>query len=296
MEVQHHALTCEDGIRITLVQVTPSGAPIKANIVMVPGLFTNTAFWLSAKGKGLAAYLADQGFCCWLVKRRGLGEKVRRTKPAARLGLDEHVAFDLPAVQTFVADHNDNEIFWLGHSFGGVAIAKAFTHHLDPERAAGIVLLASQCEVGLRSLKAPTSWLLQSLAGIGGAFPSKRLGLGNCDEPPAAMRDACAWVRASRAPRHRIKVAPFFKGFSSIDLPLLALVGKGDRSDPPEGCARFVDKFGGTRTSFEVLGREAGFLEDYTHAGIVVSQQASQDVWPLIGKWIDDTYQATGSV
>lgn len=257
----------------------PEEMPVRGSVVLIPGLFTGINFWCSAKGVGLAAFLAENGYLCWLVERRGFAGMREQGDPAIRVGLQEHIQYDLPRLQTLVEQAHRGPVYWIGHSFGGVILAKALSRHLDQNKVAGAVLVASQVEVGLHTLVPPLSYVTRALAGWNGYLPVRRLGIGGFDEPDAAINDACDWVASARMN------VEFFEGFREVNTPILATVGTGDRSDPPEGCRLFLEKFGGHRKEFRLLGRHNGYSEDFSHAGIVVSKVAQREVWPMFIDW-----------
>ena len=159
--------------RITVVEAV--GVAQRAPIVMLPGMFTGRRFWLSERGIGLAAFLARRGYPAVIVQRRGLSDSPGCD---ARAGLEEHLAHDLPAVQATVTQRFGASAFWIGHSFGGVMGARAAATCLDASRIAGLVLFASQYEVGKRMLDWPGQLLTRGLARTLGYFPARAAGLG----------------------------------------------------------------------------------------------------------------------
>lgn len=268
-----------DGGRCRLTRAAADNTPTKAPMVMVSGMFTGRRFWLSDRQVGLAAYLARHGYPAYIVQRRGLSDS-----PAceARAGLNEHVEYDLPAVQRAVADHDDRPAFWIGHSFGGVMSALACGRHLDADRVAGLVLFASQFEVGKRMLDWPANRLTRGLARALGYFPARAAGLGPENEPVAAMADATRWVETGRRQRD------LRDALARIGQPVLALSGVADRVDPSVGCERFIGHFASTDKTFERAGKARGYRMDYDHPGIVVSKTAQREIWPRVVHWLDE--------
>lgn len=270
-------LRAADGGHFTLTRVPPEGAA-RGAVVYLPGMFSARGFWRSDRGIGLAAYLAADGFAGYIVERRELGAAPR---PAgARPGLEEHVRHDLPMVQALVAGERPGPVFWMGHSFGGVMAARAAATTLDASAVAGLVLFATQFEVGKSALDFPASLLTRGLARGLGRFPARRLGLGPENEPPAAIADAARWVAEGR------RRPDFRRTLNGITAPALAVVGAGDRIDPPAGCERFIGHFASADKRFVRAGTAEGFAADYDHPGIVVSRPAREEIWPLVADWL----------
>jgi predicted alpha/beta hydrolase len=272
-------LRAEDAGRFALTRVEPR-EPARGAVVCLPGMFSGRRFWISDRGVGLAAHLAAAGFAAYLVERREIGASPR---PAgARAGLDEHVRYDLPLVQSIVTRERQGPAFWMGHSFGGVMAARAAATSLDADAVAGLVLFATQFEVGKTPLAFPGNLFTRALAYGLGRFPARRLGLGPEDEPPAAIADAAHWVtRGRRRPEFRQTLA-------KITAPALAVVGAGDTVDPPAGCERFVGHFASTDKTFIRAGTDTGYSTDYDHPGIVVGKPAREEIWPLVLEWLKE--------
>lgn len=272
-----HRIAAADGGHCVLVEVAPLGLPT-AEVVLVPGMFTARGFWLSRKGIGLAAHLADAGMRCWILERRGMGAAAGQAE--CRLGLNEAERHDLPAAWAYVRQRSDAPAFIVGHSFGGVLAARALAGSLPPRACAGLVLFAAQCEVAKAPLHPPGSWLTGAIVALLGRLPARVAGLGPEDEPAAAIRDAIAWTTSAR------RDGEWLAGLAGLPVPQLAMAGAADRVDPPDGCGRFARRLAGTDARFELLGRAGGWGEDYDHAGMVVSTTARAEVWPFVAHWL----------
>lgn len=275
--VTDHIIAASDGGCCQLTQVRADGVDTIAPVVLVPGMFTGRRFWLSDKQIGLAAYLARQGYPAFIAQRRGLSDS-----PAchARAGLIDHVKYDLPAVQNAVFDAHAQPAFWIGHSFGGVMSALACARYLAPERVAGLVLFASQFEIGKHMLDWPANRLTRGLARLLGSFPARAAGLGPENEPVAALMDATHWVETGRRNDYLRNT------LTRITAPTLALSGAADTVDPSAGCKRFIGHFSSSDKIFEQAGEATGYSVDFDHPGIVVSKPAQAEVWPRVVEWL----------
>jgi len=275
--VDRQIVTAADGGYCTLTRVTPQGEIKRSPVVMLHGMFTDRRFWLSDKGVGLAAYLADHGHPVFIVQRRGLSDSPATDQ---RCGLEEHLRYDLPAVQALVAGEFDAPAFWLGHSFGGVTAARAVAETLNADQVAGLVLLASQFEVGKRALDWPGNLFTRALVRAIGYLPARAVGLGPVDEPAAAVADACRWVSEGR------REPTIRQSLQRITVPTLAISGAADAVDPTAGCEKLVAHLSSNHLRFVTAGLAQGFAQDYDHPGIVISKPAQAEIWPLIANWL----------
>ncbi len=271
-----------DGGRCALLRVSLPDQPAGVPLVMLPGMFSNRHFWLSPKGVGLAGFLCRAGYEPWLVERRGIG---LAKGSAGRLGLQEHIAQDLPRVQATVREHNPRPAFWFGHSFGGVMATLAAAETLDASQVAGLALFAAQCEVGKNGLTPPYNLFTRGIARLLGRFPARRFGMGPEDEAPAAIDDACRIVTVAQRDGSMVRrLAP-------LHCPVLGFGGGADHVDPPEGCQRFIGHMSSSDKTWVLLSRDQGYSQDYDHPGIVVARAAQDEVWPQVLRWLQSRHR-----
>jgi predicted alpha/beta hydrolase len=255
----------------------------RAAIVMMPGMFSNRRFYLSDKGIGLAAYLSELGFSCWIVERRGLGKA--GTDNSATNTLFNTYQHDLPAVQALLEQQRVGKAFYMGHSFGGVLNGMSVAHgYLKPEGVAGLVNLSSQLTVGKRLLNKPYSVLIYALTALLGYFPAKTLGMGPENESKQVMRDCCRFVDWAKGKQQKA----YWQGFAQVSCPILGIGSVGDTVDPMSGCEEFVSNMGSAEKTFIKLGKHFGHTRDYDHVGMLVSKDAQKEVWPLLSNWLID--------
>ena len=73
-----------------------------------------------------------------------------------------------------------------------------------------------------------------------------------------------------------------------ITTPILAVYAKGDTFiAPPEGCQRFINAFKNPKNKHLFCSKEDGFLENYNHSRILRSQNAKQEIFPKVLKWME---------
>ncbi len=278
VDIERLTLAGADGGQCLVTVCGPAGDG--APVVLMHGMFTDRRFWLSERGIGLAAYLAEHGHPVYILQRRGLSDGPDCV--GARLGLAEHMAHDIPAMAALVAERHGRPAFWIGHSFGGVTAARGLARHVAPDAIAGLVLLASQYEKAKRMLDWPGNLVTRGLARLRGRLPARAVGLGPVDEPAAAAIDACDWVARGR------RSSIIRDDLARLSCPVLAISGNADKVDPTPGCRAFVDATQSLDTTFMEAGTAHGYAQNYDHPGIVVSKDAQREIWPVIGDWLAD--------
>jgi pimeloyl-ACP methyl ester carboxylesterase len=259
----------------------------KQPIVLVHGSFTNRGFWLSSQGIGLARHLVESGFDVWLMEMRGHGLSPRNQAYKDNT-LEHYATTDVPAINEFVIEKTGLKPIWLGHSMGGVLISTAIAAGTLPEiQVAGIALLGTQIVRRRWYLQIP---LVTSLGKIWFSFNSemdgRKLKIGPENEPAGIAKEYLRWLGLLGRWRLKKNKTPLLAKWQGLDIPVLAMVGKNDQSDPAEYCKRFYELCGSTDKEFKLLAKEQGFSRDFGHVDMVVSKDAEKEVWPELSNWL----------
>jgi predicted alpha/beta hydrolase/uncharacterized protein YndB with AHSA1/START domain len=266
-------LSAPDGGRF---RVTRIGAGSGVPVVLVPGMFDNRRLYVWPGGGGLAATLAGAGFDPWIVERRGTGGVA--VPDGVRAGWDEAVRVDLPAVQGLVAAATARAAFWIGHSFGGVALARAVAETMRRSDVAGLVLVNAAVDIPLLANPLITATVRARM--WRGVFPARLLRLGPEDEPVAAFADAIAWGAAERAS------GSLSEALGAVDMPVLALTAPRDLLTPAARCARLAQSFTGPDRRVQSAARRHGFARNYSHESPLLDPAAATDVFPFVCDWL----------
>jgi pimeloyl-ACP methyl ester carboxylesterase len=256
-------------------------------VILVHGTFCERSFWISDKGLGLGPYLRRRGYDVWIPEVRGHGRSPRDRR-YRRWSAEDQMRFDLPAVQHLVRDLREVRAHWVGHSWGGVAILGAVgAGWLAEDAMQSAVVLGANITEGdewlKRRLPRAAAWgLLTAL----GRLPAPLFRLGPEPESRGYMLDFFRW-KGPRAEWRTAEGRSYWDGIRRANLPLLAFAAANDTSDPVPGCRFMFDAFGGRDKDWVLLGVEQGFSKDYGHVEMIVSKQASREVWPRIAEWLD---------
>lgn len=256
-------------------------------IVLVHGSFTNRGFWLSSQGIGLARHLVENGFDVWLMEMRGHGLSPRNQAYKDN-SLEHYALSDVPAINEFVIEKTGLKPVWLGHSMGGVLISTAIAAGTLPEmQVAGIALLGTQVVRKRWYLQIP---LMTSLGKLWFIFNSemdgRKLKIGPENEPAGIAKEYLRWLGLLGRWRLKQNKTPLLAKWKGLDIPLIAMVGKDDQSDPAKYCQRFYELCGSDEKVFKLLSKEEGFSRDFGHVDMVVSKDAAKEVWPELSNWL----------
>jgi oxygen-independent coproporphyrinogen-3 oxidase len=266
---------------LCLHEVPASVEEVAGNVLLAHGMYSNYRAC-----RGLAQYLARMGYHCWLLDSQGHGFSDAAAQP---VDFETQCLEDSEAALDFIESQSSQQWWWVGHSGGGLAMAMYLAR--NPARQAllqGMVTMASQAtDAGLHRSRRMTLRIIRLVINVLGVAPGKRLGLGPENESVRVMDQ---WLRWSLTGRWTgTDSFDYLAGLHNIQLPSLSLAAAADRFiAPASGCLRLHQHLGGTDKTYVLFGKADGYLEDYTHARLVSSRNASVDVWPLVGQWIKE--------
>lgn len=271
-------IRCADGVDLALRRVGPAdGVPV----VLTHGTFSNYRSCL-----GLANYLAGQGFACWLFDWRGHGDSGRN---GFAHSFDDVAAQDVPAILDAVSQRTGQAaLHWIGHSGGGLIVSMwaARNPELAQRRLRSLVLIGSQATAAGASLSHRLAilsydWMLRWRR----VAPSRAKSVGPEAESARLMRQWCQWNLRRRF--DSLSGFDYLTGLRGVELPVLGVAGSGDTFIAPvAGCEALVKAFGGTQAKLELFGLKNGAREDYSHNRLLLSRNASLEIWPRIAQWL----------
>lgn len=281
-----HQVLTGDGVRIALHELGRAPGP---RILLVPGTFSNSTFWLGTRGTGFARELVKGGFRALSLDPRGHGASQR---PAAgqRWTFEDWARWDVPAAIRWAARNGaegeaPTALWAIGHSAGGASLltALAADSSLRP-LVAGVVIVATPVP-WLQGFRWMVSRVARAMARVLGRFPARALDLGPEDELSGVM---VQWMTWNIEGHWRGTDGTDYEALlSGLDMPALFIAGQGDRVEaPPRAVRALHDLVGSSDRTFLLCGRETGFSEDFDHAGLVVSRAARAEVWPRIVGWL----------
>lgn len=276
--MKQHFITNESGTRLCLHQVEATGTSA-GTVILAHGMFSNYRAC-----KGLASYLATLNYDCLLLDFQGHGFSHQANQSA---DLESMWLEDTKAALDFAYKLSDAPVCWIGHSGGGLAILMYLAHYPHHQnRLAGIVTLASQAtDAGLiwnhRIFLQAARFILRVVR----VAPGKVTGLGPENEQAHVLDQ---WIRWNISKQWLSGSGfDYLTRMADIRIPILGIAGVADKFIAPlSGCKKLYGSLGSEDKMFLLAGTEFGFLEDYTHARLISSHNASTDIWPLIGKWL----------
>jgi predicted alpha/beta hydrolase len=283
------SLHAHDGVRLAAHRIGPAGG---MPAVLLPGTFSNARFWLGTRDIGFARDLAGRGYHAWCLDPRGHGGSQRLAR-GDRWTFDQWGRADARALIIAASEEAGRPVFAVGHSAGGASLLAALAAEpaLRP-RVAAMVIVATPLP-WLQPWRRAAARSLRALTAVTRSFPARLLRLGPEDEPAGVMRQWLDWNLERRWTGD--DGTDYVARFHEVHVPVLGIVGAGDRSwSPPAACSALIDMLGSADRSFSVFGTDTGFSRDFGHVDIIAGRAARAEVWPQVMDWADARVRGSG--
>lgn len=299
--------TTDDGWSLEVRHYVGDGPPV----LLVHGMGANHYNWDYRPENSLADYLVAEGWDVWVPELRGDPGSVGPTRRArAEFDFDAHALHDLPTAVDIVLDETGAEqLYWIGHSMGGMLLYTALSQY--PERIRAGVAVCSP------STFTATRRRLWSLRAVGWAFggrgrvharawarasmvfgrwspvvrriaepdhveASMARGLVRhalVDLPHPMVRQGAEWMRSGSFTLR--DGSPWVR---PVDVPLLVMGAPGDRIVAEPDVAATCDVY--PDCTYRELSVAGGFSGEYGHVDPLVGSTARDEVYPVISSWL----------
>ena len=234
---------------------------------------------------GIASYLTDKGFTCWIMEWRNHGESSRSEK---EFNFETIAKYDIKSTFDFLFNNqNLKNIDCLTHSGGGIILTMFLINNpIYNLKINSITLFGVQAFGAGDKLSNRIKILLSKyLAALLGKVPSKTAGSTEQSESYYTMKQWFDW----NLNKNFIGEDGFdyLKQMKKISAPILSICAKGDKFIAPKGgCEKFLKAFENKENKLLFYSKESGNLENYNHSRILKSQSSKKEIWPMVENWI----------
>jgi predicted alpha/beta hydrolase len=275
------------------VRYFPSASGKGKGIVLIHGSVENGRIFYSKSGKGLAPYLASQGYEVFVPDLRGRGESRPLINSESRFGNLDIIKHDFVLYEQLAKEYSDpSPLIWMGHSWGGVLIFQALFRAFIQQPSA-VVCWGTKRRISVLSLRrlvmvegfwVTLSFLLKKRYGY---LPAKNWGMGSDNESKATHAETLRlvwdkkWIDPSdqwdyRSPRSYTKLPP-----------ALYLTGSHDHVLGHAKDVRiFMKECGYHPKELFLCGKDTGYTIDYNHISLLTHPLAGQELYPKVLSWL----------
>jgi len=272
-------------------------------ILLIHGSIENGRVFYSNSGKGLAPYLAKQGFDVYVADLRGRGDSRPAISRKSKFSQTETIREELPAIIEEVRRVSGSIELHLGaHSWGGVLLMSMYALFHEKLDIRSMVFFATKRRISIinlnRIVTIDLGWTLigRLLTHFYGYLPAIKFRMGSDNDSTNFYKQNNQWVYSKSWLDPELGV-DFSSTLISITLPpVYSLVGIGDSLlGHPVDVKKFSTECG-ISDAVTILSKENGNLHNYGHIDILTHSDAIRDHFPLIVKFlIENSGKPTGT-
>ncbi|MFT4925277.1 MAG: alpha-beta hydrolase superfamily lysophospholipase [Phenylobacterium sp.] len=266
-------------------------------VLLVHGAIENGLIFYTKKGKGLACYLAGQGFDVYVLDLRGRGETKPRIQPFDDYGQTETIKTDLPLFIDFIYQRNPQPIHLMAHSWGGVLVTAMLARapqYLSKVRSQ--VFFGTKRKIKVVNIevlfKISLMWRLIApvLARRVGFLPAKKIGFGSDDETIKSHSQGMHWTK-SKAWIDSDDNFDYHQACADIQWPPTWFIAAvNDKAlGHPKDVKGFMDEANYGEAKYTLLAKAGGFAQDYDHISMLTAAGAVDDHFVQIAQWLKGT-------
>lgn len=288
----------DDGHQLHLRHIY--GDQLGTPVLMLHGTVENGKIFYTDSGKGLACFLAEQGFNVFVADFRGRGKSVPNVAERNDHGQLESIQRDIPAFLKFVFAKTNQPAHLVCHSWGGVLLASClarYPENLDYVRSK--ICFGTKRTISVKSVEKWFKldlfwhWLAPKLSKKTGYFDAVSKKLGADNETRISVQDISAWVKQGQW-RDRIDDFDYQQAAQSITWPpTWHITGVNDKlMGHQRDVKHFIEETNNQAAKFSLLSKSAGNHFDYDHINILTHPKARDDHFPELIKWLKNYEEA----
>lgn len=261
---------------------------------MLHGSLGNGRVFYSMTGKGLAPYLARQGFDTFVGDLRGRGRSKPPIGPNSDYGQTESITEEIPAFHKVIAElRPQTPVYWSAHSWGGTLLLSTLARYpeLREQVRAGVFFGSKRViyrDTFLKLFALTPAWdfLGRSLVGLRGYLSGQWIGFSDDCESRRSFHQTAQWLGGGEW----VDEADGFDYLAAIrELDLPPILHLSGAKDTVLGAApdirKFVKECGCSKAQVKVVGRAHGHYRDYTHLDILIHPYGPKDHFRLVKDW-----------
>lgn len=277
------SIKTDDDVQLAVHKIFSSGQTINEHILLTHGMFSNKKICL-----GVAKYLANEGFICWILEWRNHGDSA---KVDSSFNLETIAFQDLRATILYlVYEIKIPSFHCVTHSGGGISLTMLLSQNPSFQvHIKSITLVACQAYGAASSIWQKNRLTIsKAFTFLLGFVPAKQLGLGEHQESYFMMKQWFDW-NLNQHFKSQAQDIDYREILPKIKTPIYFVCGGGDQFIAPTyGSQIFMNEFQNPQNKLQEFSIKNGHLENYNHSRILLSRNAAKEIWQTISNWISE--------
>lgn len=279
--------------RLHLRQLQPVATTL-APVLYLHGAVENGRIFYSQNGKGLACFLAEQGFIGYAADFAGRGLSQPKLAEGLQQDQQQMICRDIPALLNYVYQQHQQKVILICHSWAGVLAAASLARFPElADKVLAKVCFGTKRVISVnslaRKLKIDLCWntLAPWLGQRYGYVPAKRWRFGADDEPTQFLRDTVRWIKG----------APFVDCSDGFDYqaacqqlnwpPLWHFAAEHDQLlGHPQDVQAFMHEAAQAEGRYTLLSRANGYQHPYDHISMLTAAAAKEEHFTELVNWL----------
>lgn len=264
-------------------------------IFMLHSIMQNGRTYFNDEGKGLACYLARQGFDVYVADLRGKGKAKPKLADVSAYGCHHVINEDIPAMlEKIIEIRGGVPQIWVGHGWGSALLCGHYARYGNRSfDVKGMVHFGAVRKMVLHNRPKRflhgDGWrrIRNILAKKTAYLPTRILRLGSDNESSELYEDfltssvSDTWIDNKDAYNYSNGIR------EQIYPPSFYMASKGDTTyGDVEDVRAFIKSLGLHDARLVVLSRLGGNLHDYNHMDMLQHNDAERDHFPAILEWL----------
>ncbi len=274
-------LNTEDNTTIALWKIYTDEVDENKNIFLSHGTFSDKKIC-----SPIAKYFAKKGFTCWIMEWRNHGSSELTKK---KFNFETIALFEFKTVFSYlISDLRIEKLHCITHSGGGICLTMFLLRNPEyQQNIKSIVFFSCQAFSAGLSMKQKIKLISSKIATYCiGYIPAKKTKLGIYNETYFTMKQWFDWNINNKFTGN--DGFNYKSQMKTIKIPIYSICSENDKFISPKlSCEKFIREFSNSNNLYQCFSKANGNLEDYDHGRIILSKNATKEVWGKVYDWIN---------
>ncbi|HYV91886.1 MAG TPA: alpha/beta fold hydrolase [Chitinophagales bacterium] len=262
-------------------------------IFMLHGSVENGRIFYSKNRKGLAPFLARQGYDVFVADLRGRGLSTPSIDRNSKFGLTECIQEEIPAFLNEIKKIRGDAVqHWIAHSWGGILLLSYYARQAEHLNVSSMIFFGTKRRITVGGVR--KFWMInvfynhvfRLIVSLKGFVDVKRFGMGSENETEKSRRQTYDWVMHEDWKDE--DGFDYSAALRNLKLPpMLFIAGRKDEVlGHRDDVQKLIKEIGSQSAEFYLAAKLNGNLHDYDHVTMLTHPDAPDDQFQYVNHWL----------